>query len=277
MSMRFLPLLLSLSLVATSIFAKDPASAMENAGAKFKRNGEGQITEITIYQGKEIPLEMLQSIGEINSVEKIAINQPVAGDGEWAFLKKLPKLISLTIWHGHEFSKLDDFAGLPIERLTIGGCMGLRDLNKETPEQMRDAVLALKDLPNLTYANLYHSPTLSNDQHFAHLAANFPKLEEIKIDVKPPRGYEPGISPEGLQALTKLPLKVIELENASAFTEEHMAALAKIETLEALLIDNRRSGADPKLWKKVISEHRPEVDLVIAPEGTKDAPKRARK
>ena len=155
--------------------------------------------------------------------------------------------------------------------------MGLRDLNKETPELQRDAVLSLSGLPNLTYVNLYHSPTVSTDSHLEHLVAEFPKLEEMKFDVAAPRGFETEITPGGLALLQKLPITVLSIENSSMFGKEHIAALAGIETLEALLLDCRKKPFDTSILEAEMKRLRPEVEIAVAGEGATGPPRRSRK
>jgi hypothetical protein len=249
----------------------------EKAGARLTLDDDGHV--VKIFSGGKPPHSTaeLQLLGKLPHLEQIALNAPQAGDDEWGFLQKLPKLKRLTIWHCKTFTTLAPFRDLKIEALTVGGCMGLRDLNRDDPEKQRDAVLSLTGLPNLTYLNLYHSPLIPDDSHLAHIAEQFPKLEELKIDFAAPRGSETNITPEGLQQLLKLPLKLISMENAQTFTPAHMEALAKIKTLEAVLIDNRRGGVDTATLDSALKAARPGLEVVVANEGASAPPSRSRK
>ncbi|MCA9061241.1 MAG: hypothetical protein KDA85_22160 [Planctomycetaceae bacterium] len=179
-------------------------------------------------------------IGRLPQLEQMGLNAAPLKAEEWAFLQSLRNLKTLSIWHGHHFATLEPFCGLSVESLTIGGCMGIRDLNRDRVDAQRDSILTLHDLPNLKKANLYHSPLAPDDAHLKHLATSFPKLEELRLDVSAPRGTSTSITPAGLAALQQLPLKVLSLENASTFQAEHFESLAGISTLTDLLIDARR-------------------------------------
>ena len=150
----------------------------EEAGARITKNAEGHA--VKLFSGGRPPhsLADLQSLGALSHLEEIALNAPVAGDEEWEFLHDLEHLKKLTIWHCKAIHSLKPFSGLPIESLTVGGSMGLRDLNKDTPENNLNAVLTLTDLPSLKSINLYHTPLLPHDEHFAHLISEFPRQED---------------------------------------------------------------------------------------------------
>jgi len=255
----------------------DVISFFETAGARVSKDDEGHA--VKLFSGGKPPhsVEQLQQIEDLTRLEQIALNSPQAGNDEWGFLKKLPELDVLTIWHCKTIQSLKPFSDLAIESLTVGGCMGLRDLNKEAPEQQRDAVLTLHSLPNLKSVNLYHSPTVSTDAHLQHLAKEFPQLIDVKIDVAAPRGFETEISPEGLAVFQKLPIEVLSIENAVTFAKEHIAALAGIETLEAVLFDFRRRDFDATPLVEEMKRLRPEVEVVVAEEGASGPPRRAKK
>lgn len=275
--------ILALSLALPS-FAKaeisekeaDTIAFFEAAGARVTRNEEGHAVRLFSQGNPPHSTEDLQRIGSLPELEQLALNNPVAEDGEWEFLRKLPKLRQLTIWHCKTISSLAPFSGLSIESLTVGGSMGLRDRNREEPQRYRDVILTLTDLPNLRSANLYHSPLLPGDEHIAHLVEHFPRLEDLRIDVNAPRGSETTITPEGLRILGKLPLVVLSLENIDDFTVEHIEALATIDSLEALLIDCRKNPFDTAPLEAAMREARPEVQIVVAGEGAKGPPRRIR-
>jgi hypothetical protein len=249
----------------------------EEAGARVSKNEEGHA--VKIFSGGKPPhsSEELQMIGKLVHLEQIALNSPQASNEEWGFLQQLPQLKNLTIWHCKTIQSLEPFSDLPIESLTVGGCMGLRDLNKESPESQRDAVLTLTALPNLRSVNLYHSPTLSNDEHIHHLTTRFPGLTEVKIDVAAPRGFETSVTPAGLASFQKLPVEVLSIENASRFTEAHIEAIAGIKTLEALLLDCRKNAFDTTPLTEAMKKLRPEVEVVVAKEGDPGPPRRSKK
>ncbi|MDF1861389.1 MAG: hypothetical protein P1U87_14330 [Verrucomicrobiales bacterium] len=248
----------------------------EKAGARIAKNEEGHA--IKLFSGGKPPHSVaeLQRIGELKHLEQIALNSPMAGNEEWGFLRELPALKVLTIWHCKTISSLAPFSGLPIESLTVGGSMGLRDLNRETPEEYRDVVLTLKDLPHLKSVNLYHSPLVPGDEHLLHLVTEFPHLEEVKVDVNAPSGMETTMTPAGLKALAKIPVKVLSLENIHSFTAEHMSAIAEVKSLEAVLIDCRKKPFDTVPLVKKLKELRPELEVVVADGGAKGPPRRAK-
>ena len=154
--------------------------------------------------------------------------------------------------------------------------MGIRDLNKDDPERQRDAVLSLRNLPNLKRLNLYHSPLVPDDSHLAHIASEFPLLEELKIDLAAPRNSETNISPDGLRKLKALPLKVLSLETVKSLTPDHMKAIAELESLEAVLLDARREEVDLGPLVEALKKASPDLEVVASEKGG-DIPRRSRK
>ncbi len=278
--MKTLSLFLALACLSLVSSRADEASAstfFEKAGARLSKDSDGNVVKL-FHNGKpELSVADLQKIGELSHLQEIALNSPKAGDDEWGFLKKLPNLKQLTIWHCKTISSLACFSDLKIEGITVGGSMGLRDLNRESPEKQRDVVLTLKNLPYLKRANLYHSPTVSTDQIIAHLAENFPKLEDLKVDFAAPRTLETAISPNGMKQLAELPLTVIGLENVHSLTPEHMKALAESKSLEAVLIDVRRGGVDAEPLAAALKAANSDLEVVVADESATGPPRRARK
>lgn len=240
------------------------SATLEKAGDRLSRDSDGHVTKI--FSGGKEPhsIATLQSLGKLTHLKEIALNNPQGGNDDWAFLHDLPELEVLTIWHCHTIRSLAPFSHLPIQKLTVGGCMGIRDLNKENPDAQRDSILSLVDLPNLTYLNVYHSPVLPDDKHLAHIAKEFPKLETLKIDFAAPRGSEINITPQGLKVLQALPLQMISMENAKFFTPDHIAALCGIPTLQAILIDARRDDFDPSVLQAKVKELRPDVTFAFS-------------
>jgi hypothetical protein len=235
--MRFLGLVTFCVLLPVGIFGQeaDVIALFKQAGARVTVDSAGHATKLFSGGKPAHSVADLRRIGELKHLEQLAMNAPAAGDDEWGFLKALPKLQQLTIWHCKTISSLAPFSGLPIEGLTVGGSMGIRDLNKGDLQRQRDAILSLHDLPNLKRLNLYHSPTAPDDVHLAHMAKQFPRLEDLKLDFSAPRGSVTKITPEGLRVLKALPLKVLSLEHVHALTPEHMRAIAEIPPLEAVL------------------------------------------
>ncbi|MCB1228995.1 MAG: hypothetical protein KDN19_01940 [Verrucomicrobiae bacterium] len=240
------------------------AAWFESHGARVTRDAEGHCLKL-FHSGKpEFSVEELALIGKLVHLQELALNSAKAGDGDWDFMRQLPDLKTVRIWHGHHFAKLDSFAGIAAEDVLIGGCMGLRDLNKDDPDALRDAVLTLHGMPNLKKLSLYHSPLTPDDSHLAHLVKEFPHLTELRVDFAAPRGQEIRISPEGLRGLAKLKLTRFAVENSESLTPEHFAALAEIETLENLHIYPPREGEfdfEPLLAK--FKARRPEVEITF--------------
>ncbi len=245
-------------------------------GLDIKRDAEGHAVRLMSSGKPALTVEEYRLIGLLTHLEQMGLNAAPLNDEQWGFLKSLPKLKTLAIWHGHHFATLKPFRGLPVESLTIGGCMGLRDLNKEDPDKLRHAIMTLGDLPNLKKANLYHSPLAPDDAHLAHLAREFPKLEDLRLDFKAPRGSHTTISPAGLATLRKLPLVTLSLENADPFTADHFAAIADIKSLRVLLIDARR-GNVPTEGVAAFRKLRPDVEVVVAGPGSEGPPRAERR
>jgi len=273
-----LSLVVGLATASGQALPTDEAGAiayLTGRGVEIVKDADGHATRL-MSQGKT-PLSAAEYalIGRLTHLEQVGLNAAPLTDGEWGFLRSLPRLKRLSIWHGHHFAGLGQFSGLPVEQLTIGGCMGLRDLHKEDPAAFRDAILTLKDLPNVTRLSVYHSPLLPGDEHVAHVVANCPKLESLMIDFAAPRGMATTVTPAGLAALQKLPLTSLSLENVTTFTPAHFEALAAIGTLDELLIDARRSPVPPEDLA-AFTTARPDVAVAVAQPGDAGPPRVAR-
>jgi len=235
----------SLSFIAAALLL--PVALAEadepDAIAFFKQHGERVTTDenghaIKLFIGgkSELSIDELRRIAELPHLKELAINAPPASDDQWDFLKSLTRLRKLTLWHGHHFKSLAPFNGLPVESITFGGCMGLRDLNRDAPEAQRNAVLALNELPNLTSLTLYHSPLTPDDSHLAHIAKHFPGLTELRVDFAAPRGQQVNISIDGIAELAKLKLTYLGLENAETLRPDTFARIGDIKSLNRLHI-----------------------------------------
>lgn len=272
-----------LILLTSSIAGAEPlptreAGAIEYLSAKgvdIKTSHDGHAVRLMSSGKPTLTTDEYQLIGLFTHLEQMGLNAAPLADDEWQFLKSLPKLKSLSIWHGKGFATLEPFSNLPVESLTIGGCMGLRDLNKNDAEKQRDAITTLQSLPNLTRGNWYHSPLIPDDTHLVHIARQFPKLEILRLDVAAPRGSETTITPAGLAALQNLPLTVLSLENAGSFAAEHFKAIGGIKTLKSLLVDARRKPAPTEALNQ-FQKLRPNVDVVVAGSDAKGPPKETR-
>jgi hypothetical protein len=272
--MKATQVLLTLAFTALSPLYADEATAIAALTAKgfdITKDASGHATRLMLKSGKDLTPGDYAPIAQLTSLEQIGINGSALADGEWGFLKSLPKLKQLSIWHCAGFGSLEPFSGLPVESLTIGGCMGLRDKNQDSPEALRHAIKTLHDLPNLKRGNWYHSPLAPDDSHLAHIAQQFPKLEDLRLDFAAPRGSQTSITPEGLAALQKLPLHTLSLENAHSFTAEHFKAVAAIPTLKTLLVDARKQAVATDAIA-AFRQARPEVQVVVAEPGAKGPP-----
>lgn len=244
-------------------------------GVEIKRDADGHAVRLTSGGKPAMTAEAYALIGLLPHLEQMGLNAAPLEDDEWGFLRKLPKLRTLSIWHGHAFTSLKPFSGLQVESLTIGGCMGLRNLHRDEPEKFRDAVLTLEDLPKLESTRLYHSPMLPGDDHIAHLVEQAPHLEKVMLDFAAPRGFDTTVTPQGLGVLAKLPLVEFGIENAQTFGPEHFRSIAKIETLRALLVDARRKPVSEEALT-AFRKARPDVELVVAGPDAKGPPRATR-
>lgn len=272
--LRFIFTALALATTLHAAVPADEAGAIASLSAKgveITKSADGKATRLMVKEGGKLAAADFALIGKLTSLEQMGINGAPLGDDEWAFLKSLPKLKTLSIWHGHGFATLEPFSGLPVESLTIGGCMGLRDKNKGNPEKLRHALKTLHDLPNLTKGNWYHSPLAPDDSHLAHIAAQFPKLTDLRLDFAAPAGSQTSITPAGLAALQKLPLTVLGLESAQSFTTEHFQAIAAIKSLKTLTVDARKQPANEDAIT-AFKKARPDVQVAVSQPGDKGPP-----
>ena len=97
-------------------------------------------------------------------------------------------------------------------------------------------------------------------------------IKYLRLDFAAPRGSETTISPAGLAVLRRLPLTVLNLENAHTFTPAHFETIASIKTLESLLIDARQSEV-PSEAVNAFRQRRPDVQVVIAGPDAKGPPR----
>ena len=239
--MKQLLLLIPIVLLTTPTKAADKiADLLKAKGITIYPDRSGKPIRL-MSKGQPIPtLADYRLINEIQTLESMGFNASELKNDEWGFLRHQPRLKRLAIWHAKGIDSLTGFSGLQVESLTIGGCMGLRDHNNADPARHRDAVLTLKNLPNLKTLSLYHTPLTPDDSHLAHLVKEFPKLTDLRLDFATPRGTEVNISPTGLTRLHALPLKKLTVENIQPFTAAHMQAIAAIPSLRTLAIDARK-------------------------------------
>jgi len=266
--------LLTLANTLLAALPTDEAGAIAHLtaqGVEITKNADGKAARLMVKNGKDLAAADFALIGQLTSLEQMGINGAPLADGEWGFLKSLPKLKQLSIWHCAGFGSLEPFSGLPVESLTIGGCMGLRDKNKGDAEKLRHAIKTLHNLPNLTKGNWYHSPLAPDDSHIAHIAAQFPKLTDLRLDFAAPAGSQTSITPAGLAALQKLPLTVLSLENVSGFTTEHFQSMAVIKSLKTLTVDARKQPANEDAIT-AFKKARPDVEVVVSQPGDKGPP-----
>lgn len=211
----------------------------QERGDRVTLDDNGHAVKLFSSGKPELSIAELQLIGKLTHLEELALNAAKAGDDDWGFLQRLTRLRLIRIWHGHYFSSLAPFAGIQAEDILFGGCMGLRNLNQDDPDKLRNAALTLRDFPKVKTLSLYHSPLTPDDSHLAHLAhlvEEFPGLTDLRVDFAAPRGQEINITPKGLAGLSKLKLTRFAVENSEGLTPAHFAALAEIETLETLHI-----------------------------------------
>jgi len=269
-----LTLLLSAASILQAASPADEAGAiahLSGKGVEITQDPGGKATRLMVKNGKALSAADFALIGQLSGLEQIGINGAPLGEEDWGFLRSLPNLRQLSIWHSAGFGTLEAFSSLPVESLTIGGCMGLRDKNASNPEKLRHAILTLHSLPNLKKGNWYHSPLAPDDSHLAHIAAQFPKLEELRLDFNAPRGSQTTITPAGLAALQKLPLHTLSLENAHPFAAEHFQAIAGIPTLKNLLIDARKQALPGEVVAAFQNE-RPDVTVAQSKPGDESPP-----
>jgi len=261
--------------VAAAALPTDEAGAiayLKSKGVEVTQNDAGHAVRLMSSGTPPLTAEEYALIGLLSHLEDMGLNGARLADDQWGFLKSLTKLKRLSIWHGHEFGSLEPFSGLSIESLTVGGCMGLRDKNKDDVHKHRNVVTTLHDLPNLKRANLYHSPQAPDDAHLRHIAKSFPKLEDLRLDFSSPRGTQTTITASGLTELRSLPLTVLSLENAHSFGPEHFEALAGIKTLQALLVDARKQPV-PAAGVAAFQKLRPDVEVVVSQPGDTTPPR----
>lgn len=245
-----------------NVIGDELAARLEKKGIKIYKDRSGQPTRLMSRGNPSLTVADYESLKNFPTITSMGLNASKLKNNEWVFLKEHKNLKRLAIWHAKGIDSLEPFSGLSVESLTIGGSMGLRDLNKEQPKKHRDAVLTLKNLPNLKTLSLYHTPLTPDDSHLAHIVKEFPNLEDLRLDFATPRGTKVNISPPGLKKLHALPLKRLTVENIHSFNSNHMEAIAMIPSLETLVIDARKKPVDQKLVS-AIAAARPglKVDL----------------
>ena len=272
--LRFALLLLALATTLHAALPADEAGAiayLTGKGLTITKNADGHAVTLKSSGQPPMTAEEYALIGKLTQLEEINFNASPLGDGEWGFLKALPKLKSLAIGHSGKFSTMEPFSGLPLESILVGGCVGLRDLNRSDKGKLRNAVTTLHSLPNLKSLTLYHSPVVLDDAHLAHLTAQFPLLESLRIDFAPLAGLQSGITPAGLAALQKLPLSTLKVEGLKDFTAAHFQAIAGIKSLKTLSVDTRKQPANTEAIA-AFKTARPDVEVAVSQPGDKGPP-----
>jgi hypothetical protein len=215
----------------------DEATVIEffkTRGDSVTVDNHGHAVRLMARGAPPLSVQQLQLIGELIHLTDVGINMSPANDSQWGFLARLPDLKRLKIWHGHHFRSLSAFNGLPVEELTIGGCMGLIRLHESEPERAQHIITTLNDLPNLKKLVLYHSPLAPDDAHLEHLVKSFPAVTSLRLDFISPGSGKSRITARGLARLQHLPLTKLTIENADTFSQEDLAVLATLGTLKQL-------------------------------------------
>jgi hypothetical protein len=260
MKKYILPIVAALLAGVPANAAEDTITFLTQKGFAIHKDRAGRPGRVMSAGKNPLSAADYQRISELKTVESIGLNATTLKDSEWEFLKSLPKLRSLSIWHAKGITSLSGFSGLAVESLTVGGSMGLRDNNRDQPEKHLNAVLTLRDLPNLRRLSLYHTPLTPDDSHLAHITQEFPKLNDLRLDFATPRGFEVNISITGLRKLHELPLTKLTVENIQALSVSHMRAIAEIPSLKTLVIDARKKPVDKSLVDAARSA-RPELKI----------------
>lgn len=257
------------SLTAASADDSGAIAFFQQHGGRITTDDKGHAIKLFVGGKPALSVDELQRIGELTHLQELAINAAPANDDQWEFLKSLNHLRKLTLWHGHHFKSLQSFNGLAVESITFGGCMGLRDLNRDAPEAQRNSVQTLRNLPNLTSLTLYHSPLTPDDSHLIHIVEHFPKLTELRVDFAPPRGQKVNITADGIAKLAKLKLTYLGLENADTLSPETFAKIGDIKTLTHLHIHPARgdkaeaSLASYESLVKTLSASLPDLEITF--------------
>jgi len=273
--LRFALLLLALVTNLHAALPTDEAGAivyLTGKGLTITKNANGHA--VTLKSSGQPPMTAAEEyalIGKLTQLEDVNFNAAPLGDGEWGFLKALSKLKSLAVGHSGKFSTMEPFSGLPLESILVGGCVGLRDLNRSDKGKLRNAVTTLHSLPNLKSLTLYHSPVVLDDAHLVHLAAQFPHLETLRLDFAPLAGLHSSITPAGLAALQKLPLLTLKVEGLKDFTATHFQAIAGIKSLKTLSVDTRKQPANTEAIA-AFKTARPDVEVAVSQPGDKGPP-----
>jgi hypothetical protein len=248
---QLLPLITILLLTASTEAADKIVARLKEKGITIYQDRSGKPIRL-MSKGQPIPtLADYRLINKIQTIESMGFNASQLKNDEWDFLRQQPQLKRLAIWHAQGISSLAGFTGLKVESLTIGGCMGIRDHNRNDPAKHRDAVLTLKNLPNLKSLSLYHTPLTADDSHITHIVKEFPQLTELRLDFATPRGTAVDITPPGLTRLHGLPLVKLTIENIHPFAAAHMEAIATIPSLKILVIDARKKPVAQALVEAV--------------------------
>jgi hypothetical protein len=71
---------------------------IKKQGGRVTLNKTGQATKLSLNAESVVSIKRFQSIAKLKHLEELAVNMPPGGDGDWAFLRKMPALKKLTIW-----------------------------------------------------------------------------------------------------------------------------------------------------------------------------------
>lgn len=227
--------------------------ALQAAKARVReRNGEVFSVALPKRAGDEL-VSLLQYLPSLRSVGAVGNK---ASAQTWTVLHKLPHLESVNLWDSHSIDDYSFLQGLPLERLLMGGAMGLKGTDGEA-----DAILAVKDLPNLRRLLFAHRPHVRNREHLMHLITTFPDLVELRVDFW---GVDSEVTPEVFDEIRALKhLEALTIEGAKLYPEflNTIAAMPTIKRLDLRLNGNRSLEQDGHI--AAFQAARPDVEVRV--------------
>lgn len=220
--------------------------ALEAAGAKFKKDGNGNVTEVD-FRGTSAGDDVMIHLAGLPAVRSLLLNDTDVTDAGMQAIGKLETLTNLDL-RGCAITNqgVSSLAGLSnLKALRFSGKSGKTDITDESMPSIgkltKLKVLALDFLKfaagaeGLSHLNqltqlqeLYAANTLINDDSLEVIARSFPTLKKL-------RAAASQVSDDGLAQIAKMSqLEELDVSENSQITDEGLVHLASMKQLKKL-------------------------------------------
>ena len=222
----------------------DSVNAIEQTGAKIKKDGDGRIVEVD-FRGTSIDDQPLASLAGLKSLRSLNLSDTAITDAGMAQVAKLTTLTNLDL-RGCEITNQGLAAVEPLTKLKalrLSGKSGKTDISDDVMPSIGKLkslkVLAIdflfaggaesiSSLAGLPITELYASHSLVDNECLARIAESLPELKKLRVS-----GCN--VSGEGLQTISKMSnLEELDLSEIALITDTDLAHLSQMNQLKKL-------------------------------------------